>query len=335
MKKNLVNDEIDLIEVFQIIWRKKNYVILSIVISLFLALLTHIYTVKFNNNNIKKLDTITTVSPIETIEESIYQTYSLALQLVSERLTQIYLNSNYVISTDNKIRLNKNYNLEINKITKNFLFKMFVEEISQRNNLENLIKKFNLIKEEDYPNKIEYKNAIDKIITNIRIVNLDSLNSGNEFYQITIEHQTDDINNWTNFLEFLEVEVNLAVRTKIIQMLNNYVTYLKTIKNFEIEDLKNLLLTTQNDDEKMILDERLSQLKSNKYIERINIIFNSSPISDKEKFYAGKINYESMYFKNTSSNRILLKKLYMLAILLGTILGIFFALIANAVQKRG
>ena len=333
MKKNLVNDEIDLIEVFQIIWRKKNYVILSIVISLFLALLTHIYIVKFNNNNIKKLDTITTVSPIETIEESIYQTYSLALQLVIEPLTQIYLNSDSEISTDTK-RLNKKYNLEINKITKNFLFKLFVEEISQRDNLENLIKKFNLIKEEDYPNKIEYKNAIDKIITNIRIVNLDSLNSGNEFYQITIEYQTDDVNNWTNFLEFLEVEVNLAVRTKIIQMLNNYVTYLKTIKNFEIEDLKNLLLTTQNDDEKMILDEKLSQLKSNKHIERINIIFNSSPISDKEKFYAGKINHESMYFKNTS-DRISLKKLYLLAILLGTILGIFFALIANAVQKRG
>ena len=334
MKKNLVNDEIDLIEVFQIIWRKKNYVILSIVISLFLALLTHIYTVKFNNNNIKKLDTITKVSPIETVEESIYQNYSLALQLVIEPLTQIYLNSNSEISTDT-IRLNKNYNLEINKITKNFLFKMFVEEISQRDNLENLIKKFNLIKEEDYPNKIEYKNAIDKIISNIRIVNLDSLNSGNEFYQITIEYQTDDINNWTNFLEFLEVEVNLAVRTKIIQMFNNSLTYLKTIKNFKIEDLKNLLLTTQNDDEKMILDERLNQLKSNKYIERINIIFNSSPISDKEKFYAGKINHESMYFKNTSSDRILLKRLYMLAILLGTILGIFFALIANAVQKRG
>ena len=331
MKKNLVNDEIDLIEVFQIIWRKKNYVILSIVISLFLALLTHIYIVKFNN--IKKLDTITTVSPIETIEESIYQTYSLALQLVIEPLTQIYLNSDSEISTDTK-RLNKKYNLEINKITKNFLFKMFVEEISQRDNLENLIKKFNLIKEEDYPNKIEYKNAIDKIITNIRIVNLDSLNSGNEFYQITIEYQTDDVNNWTNFLEFLEVEVNLAVRTKLIQMLNNSLTYLKTIKNFEIEDLKNLLLTTQNDDEKMILDEKLSQLKSNKHIERINIIFNSSPISDKEKFYAGKINHESMYFKNTS-DRISLKKLYLLAILLGTILGIFFALIANAVQKRG
>ena len=331
MKKNLVNDEIDLIEVFQIIWRKKNYVILSIVISLFLALLTHIYTVKFDN--IKKIDTITKVSPIQVVEESIYQNYSLALQLVIEPLIQIYLNSDSEISTDIK-RLNKKYNLEINKITKNFLFKLFVEEISQRDNLENLIKKFNLIKEEDYPNKIEYKNAIDEIILNIRILNLDSLNSGNEFYQITIEHQTDDINNWTNFLEFLEVEANLAVRTKLIQMLNNSLTYLKTIKNFEIEDLKNLLLTTQNDDEKMIIDERLSQLKSNKYIERINIIFDSSPISDKEKFYAGKINHESMYFKNTF-DRILLKKLYVLAILLGTILGIFFVLIANAVQKRG
>ena len=84
------------------------------------------------------------------VEESIYQNYSLALQLVIEPLTQIYLNSDSEISTDTK-RLNKKYNLEINKITKNFLFKLFVEEISQRDNLENLIKKFNLIKEEDYP----------------------------------------------------------------------------------------------------------------------------------------------------------------------------------------
>ena len=301
MKKNLVNNEIDLIEVFQIIWRKKNYVILSIVISLFLALLTHIYLVKFN---IKiKLDTITKVSPIQIVEESNYQNYSLALQLVVEPLTQHYLNSDSQMSTNTKrlqlledsYRYSRENSVEISNITKNFLFKMFLEEISQRNHLENLIKKFNLIKEEDYPNKIKYKNAIDEIISNIRILNLDNVSSKNEFYQITIEYQTDNINNWENFLEFLEVETNLTIRTKLIRMFNNYLDYLRIIQNFQTEDIKDLLLTAQNDKEKIILEKRLGELKLKKHIERLNVIFNSS--------HSSSLVIYIMFFKwNASAN---------------------------------
>ena len=301
MKKNLVNNEIDLIEVFQIIWRKKNYVILSIVISLFLALLTHIYLVKFN---IKiKLDTITKVSPIQIVEESNYQNYSLALQLVVEPLTQHYLNSDSQMSTNTKrlqlledsYRYSRENSVEISNITKNFLFKMFLEEISQRNHLENLIKKFNLIKEENYPNKIKYKNAIDEIISNIRILNLDNVSSKNEFYQITIEYQTDNINNWENFLEFLEVETNLTIRTKLIRMFNNYLDYLRIIQNFQTEDIKDLLLTAQNDKEKIILEKRLGELKLKKHIERLNVIFNSS--------HSSSLVIYIMFFKwNASAN---------------------------------
>ena len=48
MKKKLANDEIDLIDVFQIIWKKKKNVILSVIISLFLAVLIQISTDKFD-----------------------------------------------------------------------------------------------------------------------------------------------------------------------------------------------------------------------------------------------------------------------------------------------
>jgi hypothetical protein len=56
-------------------------------------------------------------------------------------------------------------------------------------------------------------------------------------------------------------------------------------------------------------------------------------MSNNEKFYAAKtkIHYDSTVYKKITNS---LKTLYATAILLGGIFGIFFVLIANAVQKR-
>ena len=347
MKKKLANDEIDLIDVFQIIWKKKKNVILSVIISLFLAVLIQISTDKFDVK--KKIKNMTDIKAIKMVDESKYEVYNSVLNtfnFLPSVTDNTYVGSKKTITlVDGKgtvteiedtkpkepIKLEEN-SLEINKINKKFLFQLFVEEVSERSNLRLTIKKFNFIKKENYPNKIEYEKAIDKMLLNIKISNIDSLNTESEIDKVTIEYETPDVERWKNFLKFLEQETNSIIQTKLLVMFNDYLNYLKMIKSFKVEDLESALSVVESADERRIINQKIINLKSDKFDARIRSIFNSSPMSDKEKFYAAKINYESTRLYEKTSNQ--LKNLYVTAFLLGGIFGIFFVLIQNAVQKR-
>jgi len=344
MKKKLANDEIDLIDVFQIIWKKKKNVILSVIISLFLAVLIQISTDKFDVK--KKIKNMTDIKAIKMVDESKYEVFNSFVKTINPLPfveDNLFVGSKRTVTADDGI-VTKIENLQpkevikftpssvaIYKIDKKFLLKIFAEEVSERSNLRGLIKKFNFIKEENYPNKIEYENAIDKTLSNIKISNVDSLYNESESHKLMIEYETHDVERWGNFLKFLEQETNRTVQTKLVEMFDNYLTYIRMINNFEIEDLESTLLTVKNDKEKMLMSKRIIDLKSDKYVERIKTIFNSSPISNNEKFYAAKILYNSTVYEETSNS---LETLYATAILLGGIFGIFYALISNAIQKR-
>ena len=62
MKKKLIDDEIDLIDIFQIIWKKKKIIISSVIISLFLAFLIQIPTYKSYTK--KKIKIITNIKAL-------------------------------------------------------------------------------------------------------------------------------------------------------------------------------------------------------------------------------------------------------------------------------
>lgn len=346
MEKNLTSDEIDLREVFQTIWKKKINVLLSIVISLFIALLIQFSTPK--PDKIIEVNAITKITPIKIVDQSKYQIYNSILKIIRPKSSGkpiTYVGSKKTITEDGKVTVNENKkqlpevdftikNSEINNISKNFLLEMFFETVSERSNLINSIKKFNLIKEEDYLNKIEYETAIREILSKIRILNI--LNPKNKVPKMTIEYQTHDIERWQNFLKFLELETNLIIQSKLVEMFENYLTHTKMIKKFKEEDLKFQLLVADNDQQKMDVNKEIIDLEANRYIERIATMFRASPMSDKEEFYAAKIDYESSDYLqiNNYDGTISLKTLYTLATLIGAILGIFFVLIVNAVQKR-
>ena len=70
-------------------------------------------------------------------------------------------------------------------------------------------------------------------------------------------------------------------------MLNNYLNYTDSIKRFELEDIQAQIKDSQNPEEKLILEKRKIS-KMNKYSSRIKDIFNTSPISKPNEFYAQK-----------------------------------------------
>ena len=157
-----------------------------------------------------------------------------------------------------------------------------------------------------------------------------NISKGSENYFINIK--TQNLNNLENFLKIIEIETNLVVQKKLYEMLNNYLNYTDSIKRFELEDIQAQIKDSQNPEEKLILEKRKNSLKMNKYSSRIKDIFNSSPISKPNEFYAAKILYNLTEYKYDKYYSNAAK--YATAGICGAILGVFFVLIMNVVQNR-
>lgn len=344
VKKKLAKDEIDLIEFFHIILEKKHIIIISIIFGLLIA---------FFFQSFKKPSKIiakTKIIPISIYEESKYQIYNSIVEKIESNI--LFFPSGYLPSNENyesrdeedatEFKRNRqkkidNFsnkgNVVINNITKKILLKMFIETIEQRAILKNMIKKSNFIKKEDYTNKVAYESAIDKTLSEIKLNTMDSASQIEVNSNFIIEFESYNIDEWESFLIFVEKEVNQRVQIKISKMFENYSDYIKMLIKYSFEDLESRLTMVTDDDEKLYVIKSTKELKKSKYSKRLVELYNSSPISNKDEFIAAKISIDSTSYESTT-NKNSLKTLYSLSAILGGILGIFFVLIANGLQKR-
>lgn len=327
MAKNLAKDEIDLIDILIIIWKNKLSVFFFILISFALVFINQ----NIINKDPIKIRAITEISTISVYDEAKYKIYNSIINTIkpyyiAEDISKKIVGDELQTDISFKSVNNKANNLHINNIDKKFLLDLFVDRINDKSNLKTLIKRFNLIQDEDNKDKIEYEEFINNLASSIKIIVIDEVNF------IRIKTNNKIIKNWEPFLEFLEKEINLQIQKKLSEMFNNYVVYADAVNQFEIEDIETQLKVTTNETQRSNLKRQLSILNANKYIDRIQSIFNSSPISNPNNFYAAKINYNLTSYKadNNTSDRIM----YLIAGILGAIIGIFFVLIANAIQKR-
>ena len=343
VKKNLVNEEIDLIDMFQIIWKKKNSIIISIVFGLLIALLIQSF-----EKPTSKIKATTRIIPLSIYDESKFQIYNSIIKMV--RPMPLILPLNYGQSNENAMEedgietkkpkppkietYQKIKKTEINNITKSLLFQMFIETFEQKSTLKKMIKMSNFIKKEDYPNNVAYEIAINETMSEIKLSNTVSSDYKKEVRpNAIIVFESNNVNEWESFLSFVEKTTNQRVQIKLSEMFQNYLNYTKMLNKFNVEDLEAQLATVKDDDQKSSISEAIDELKKDKYSKRLVDIFQTSPISNVDDFYAAKINIDSTIYELTI-NKISLKTLYGLAVLLSAMLGIFFVLIVNAIQKR-
>tara|TARA_B110000027_G_scaffold10672_1_gene9408 strand:- start:185 stop:1204 length:1020 start_codon:yes stop_codon:yes gene_type:complete len=338
MVKNKRNDEIDLVETLEIIWRKKLSVLFIIVFSLLAVFLDQ----SFNKDRIK-INAITEIRPIKTVDEASYQIFNSVLRSLKPAQAIIDEPSLYndmseeealaFADSDNN-RMIKNLN--INNINKEFLYDLFIEIINEKPNLKEKIKIFNLVKKENYPNKMEYETAVNKLVSSIKLINsgdLEGVDFRNEASNVKIQIINYDVEEWEKFLGFLEKQTNLSIQKKITQVFNNYVNYLEIMRKFEIEDLEAKLLSLTEEDKIILLKKNIEILKVDNYSNKILSMFKTSPIANKEEFYAARIVADSTLYK-LNEIKISLKILYASVILISGISGIFIVLIANRIQRR-
>lgn len=335
MSKKFDSNEIDLVEAFIIIWKKKFHVFSFVILAL---ILTYASQLLFKAD--KRINATTEIRPITVYDEAKYKIYNSIINTikpyyVKEGVSKITAEAVEKIDRDYKIVKTEVKDLEISNIGKEFLLNLFVDRLNERSNLVNSIKKFNLVKLEDYSDKLEYENAVANIASSVTLLNIDDINDmSKKKTPVMIQYTGHELKNWEEFLKFIEKDTNIEIHKKLSEMFTNYMNYVEAIKIFEIEDIETQLSVTKDENEKLTLQKKKSILNANKYVERMMNIFASSPISSSEEFYAAKIIFDSTHYKSVDYPSISLKLKYFLSALLGAVVGIFFVLIANAVKKR-
>ena len=336
------NDEIDLMETLETVWRKKFNILFIIVFSLLAVFLEQ----TFNKERVK-INATTEIRPIKTADEASYQIFNSVLrslkpaQSVEANSVKYRDESNNEffkideVSVPNNDRMIKNLNI-IN-INKEYLYDLFVEVINEKPNLKTQIKKFNLVKRDDYSDVIEYEKAVDKLLSSIRLIKTNDEDNNRSFRnkasEVRIEITHYNVDQWEKFLTFLEVQTNIKIQEKIIKVFNNYINYLEIMREFEIQDLEYKLLTLTDSAKVLLLEKNIKILKEDNFSSKILSMFESSPISNKDDFYAARIISDSTIYK-LDKKKVTPQILYTSVIIISGIFGIFIVLIINRIRRR-
>lgn len=335
MKKNNLDAEIDLLDLLIFIGEKKFYLFSIVIISLIVTYIS--YT---NNQNFKsssKYRILTEIRPISSFEEAEYKIYNSFLKTSS--FGQNNIKSSNLEKKNFNIN-NKDFTLidnqqkklsVVDEIDKQFLYDLFLDKISQFPFLIKLIKKFNYLKKEDYPNQEEYEDAVIQLASNIKVINQEITQNDMRNSKV-IEFNTSNPQKWEKFLEFIDKELNSEVQKNLLALFNNYLDYQNKLQKFYIEDIDAQLSLNLKDEEIDFLKNKKSELLLNTYNKRLKQIITSSPIFKSDKFYSAKIIYYSSNYEVEDEVSII--KMLSLVGLISLIVSIFILLIIKAIRKR-
>ena len=339
MKKPSDN-EIDIIKVILILWHNKSKLLLITFLFFFLASLYQLSFIK-NDNTSEKIKLATTeIKAITTFEELKYVSYNSYINRF-QKPNNIY----YEINSENEIKSlnNQIYIFEkFREINRNYLLNLFLEKLSDDATIINVIKKFDFIKKKNYPNNIQYEEAVIKFASSIQLI--PPQNQTNErLTSWQIQHKTNDEKTWENFLKFFETSINREIRDYLIVSITQLIKTTKEINQYEIEDLemeiKNINKDNHINDIKSEKDnflERKRKIIENKNLDRLRDIVSNALINNSDDFNAAKIEVKSTVYKNLSNNdekKNSIAKILMFT-LIGFVFSIFYVLIFDAIKRR-
>jgi hypothetical protein len=297
------------------------------------------------------------IRPISIFEEADYVLYNSYInQKTNGRMSTDFFTHNFPAY------------MEINK---KILLELFLEEIiheietedSKKKLFQEAIEKFEIVKKEDYTNDSELKSAVVKLASSIQL----NTYVYNQNVVKAIDFRVNNINQLTNFVKFIEKNINQRIQKRLEMSFENQILTQKKLREFEIKDTeidlkvakKNYELDVKlkanlNDQEKGLNEEeedaaykhdikllnllnniesKLSFLIRGNDLKRFENIILASPITKPEKFIAAKLVITKINEKGTNDGPPLVTKLIM-AGLFGLILGIFYMLISSAIIRK-
>lgn len=136
-----------------------------------------------------------------------------------------------------------------------------------------------------------------------------------------------------NFLESQSFKTESAVITNIISDIPYY------MKGYEMIEKEIELIQQRNDkkaftDNLNTLEQELRMLNSDKVLERLETLFEKTPILKKDIFYAAKLMTQTSKYSNVNKEAKSLMTMLSLGGLLGAIIGIFYVFMSNAIRNH-
>jgi len=385
MKKKIESDEIDLIEVIINIWNNKLKIAAITVILMVLSAALY-FVIK------PTLNAKTEILPITVFENNLYSAYNFLLIPQAQ-------------SDDEKIPSQQ----KLNKIDRNYLLNLFLEELQTKEIVIEAIKKFQLIDQNKFNDEVEYLEAVEKYALKLdllRPINVDGSQRGETKLNWTIEFEVDDEDQWEEALSYVESEINKNIQKYLRTNFDITSSNLKLLDQFKLEDLEIKIKNVKNDYdaetinrlaflreqasiarelniknntlevenfntssggvisnlqiakpyymrgysmiEKEIeliesrnnkdaftknlleLEKQRRDLLENKLLERIEKLFNATPIINSNNFKAAKIIYKNTKYEASFS----LIKAILFSGIFGVIFGMFYVLVSNVIQQR-
>jgi LPS O-antigen subunit length determinant protein (WzzB/FepE family) len=226
MKKKTSDNDIDLLEVFLTIWHNKMKLVLITIITVVVVM----YVTSSPKES--KFTIISTTKSISNLDEFDYYNYSFLRE-------QYFLNN-----TTGFHKLGKDDMIEINKL---FLFNLFLKILKEEALAEG-IKKFDLVKKENYKDQEAYLSAVEQFKSLIKISMLDNGIEGKiEF----ITSNKDTKEKWENLLKSLEYSTNRLVQKYLKERLNELKQSVIIIRENQLdyiqEKIENVLTQYKSD----------------------------------------------------------------------------------------
>ena len=326
----MTNNEIDLSESINCIWANKWKVILITFVTLTISLF-----IKFNEKTPQtSFMAETEIIPISTFDDYEYSAFNTFISNQgSPGLNRYNLRGidNQDVSLtinfqDNTIPRNK----YLRQIDQKYLYDLFIEKINQNELFVKGIKKFNIVKKEDYQNTKDYETAVIKLASSIKISNA----KNGEKTKI-IEFQTDSKKTWEELLYFVESSANSEIRDYLKNNFKVFISSIERLKKYIIEDIE---VEIANNLENELIVSQLNKIKKSKedsrVIDRLVTLFDSTPIAMSDNFVASKFNIQLTKYKKVQVENYSIKKVIIISIILGALLGILYVLIANKLIKE-
>ncbi len=346
-KKKLKKNEIDLADLLINILENKFKVFIIITISILISLFTY----DDKNNNHQNLTTLfnaeTKVKPISTFEEFKYETYNSYI-IHNNAQNKFYAVNDYknLSSLEGPYILREFYNFKnvdyssFKIINRRYLLNLFIEKFNEEIILINGIKKFQLLKRENFESNREYENAILKLVSKIKLKIIENPNTEGDMPSIHITYQIENENKdlWYQLLKNFEENANLEIKNFIDETFDKIIRNQYKLTQYKIEDLE-ILKQSFSEDNKSFkeLEDIKKYILEKKDVERLVKAFNTTPIKNSNDFYAAKISLETTKFnKLPSASKIELDKKTRLILwgVLGLIISIIYISLENTIKRR-
>jgi len=226
MKKRIENNEIDLIEVIINIWINK-LKIATITAIFVVASVAYYFAFK------PSITAKTEILPITIFENNLYSAYNSLLAPQAE-------------GDDEKILSQQ----KLNKIDKNYLLNLFLEELQTKRIVIEAIKKYQLIDQSKFNDEVEYLDEVEKYALKLDLlspVNVDGIKRGETRLNWIIEFKINDKDKYEMALSYVESEINKNIQKYLRTNFDITLSNLKLLDQFKLEDLELKIENVKND----------------------------------------------------------------------------------------